>query len=66
MQDWIGYLITFVTGLTTGVVVKTTFDFSRRKSSAISAAQDSQGVVNQSRNKVGGHMSGRDTHVSGD
>lgn len=66
MHDWMGYLISFVAGLGTGVVVKISFDASRRKISTIAAAGDSQGVVTQSRNKVGGHMSGRDTHVSGD
>lgn len=66
MQEWVGYLISFVTGLGTGIVVKISFDASKRKKSVVAIANDSQGVVTQSRNKVAGHMSGRDTHVTGD
>lgn len=66
MQDIIGHIITFLAGLGAGVVIKIRFDSSKRKNSVTSVARNSQGTVNQSGNKVGGNMSGRDTHVTRD
>lgn len=66
MQDIIGHIITFLAGLGAGVVIKIRFDSSKRKNSVTSVARNSQGAVNQSGNKVGGNMSGRDTHVTRD
>lgn len=64
MQEVIGYLLTFLAGLGAGIVIKIKYDSSRRSKTVITG--DSQGTVNQSRNKVGGNMSGRDMHATKD
>lgn len=64
MQDLVGYVLTFLAGLGTGVVIKIQYDSSRRNKNVVTG--DSQGTVNQTRNKVGGNMAGRDVHGSKD
>lgn len=66
MQEIIGHIITFLAGLGAGAFIKFRFDLSNRKSSVTSATENSQGTVNQSGNKVGGNMSGRDIHGTRD
>lgn len=61
MQDLIGHFLTFLVGLGAGIVIKIKYDSSRWKKTVITGD-----TVNQSRNKVGGNMSGRDMHVTKD
>lgn len=64
MLDVLWYVLTFLAGLGTGVVVKVRLDASKRTTSSI--AGNSQGTVDQRGNTVGGHMSGRDVNVKRD
>lgn len=66
MLDALWYVLTFLAGLGTGVVVKVRFDASKRTTSSTSIAGNSQGKVDQRDNTVGGHMSGRDVNVTKD
>jgi hypothetical protein len=66
MLDALYYVLTFLAGLGAGVVVKVTFDASKRIKSSTSVAGDSLDTVEQSGNTVGGHMSGRDVNVTRD
>ncbi|WP_158614476.1 hypothetical protein [Mesorhizobium japonicum] len=66
MMDVFWYVLTFLAGLGTGVVVKVRFDASKRTTSSTSVSGNSQGKVDQSGNTVGGHMSGRDVNVKRD
>lgn len=64
MADALWYVLTFLAGLGAGVVLKISFDMSKRTATTISG--DSQGTVQQRGNTVGGHMSGRDVNVKRD
>lgn len=64
MEDLIGHVLTFLAGLGAGIVIKIKYDSSRRKTTVVTSG--SQGTVNQTRNKVGGNLSGRDMHVTKD
>jgi hypothetical protein len=63
MLDALWYVLTFLAGLGAGIVVKITFDASRRTKSTTRVSSNSQGTVDQRGNTVGGHMSGRDVNV---
>lgn len=66
MLDALWYVLTFLAGLGTGIVVKIRFDASKRTTSSTRVASNSQGTVDQRGNTVGGHMSGRDVNVKQD
>ncbi len=66
MLDALLYVLTFLAGLGTGVVVKIRLDASKSTTSNTHVASNSQGAVNQNGNSVGGHMSGRDVNVTRD
>jgi hypothetical protein len=63
MSDIVSHLLTFIAGIGAGVAIKIRIDASRRQVTGVNVSGDSQGRVEQSGNKVGGHMSGRDVNV---
>ncbi|MBB4521926.1 UNVERIFIED_ORG: hypothetical protein M2435_001956 [Rhizobium sophorae] len=64
MQDIIIHVLTFLAGLGAGFVLKVRLDASKRSKVTNIGDGSGRNNINQNRNKVGGHMAGRDVNVN--
>ena len=60
MLEIFTHIITLLAGLAGGFALKVVIDAKKVQTTSTAHSPNSQGVVNQTGNTVGGHMAGRD------